>query len=198
MTKVTTGASMSLDGYIAGPAESGFEHLFAWYGIGDVEIRTADPNLTMRLTEQSARHFQNIIDSTGSIVVGRRLFDSMNAWGGQHPMGCPVVVLTHSVPEGWPQEGEHFVFATEGIEAAIAKAKELAGDRNVALNGGTISSQAVDAGLLEELWIDLVPVLLGSGTPFFSSLSSAPVLLDGPISVVEGERVTHLRYAVRR
>lgn len=189
---------MSLDGYIAGPGDSGFEHLFAWYGNGDVEIRTTDPNLTMRLTEQSARHFQHIIDSSGSLVVGRRLFDSMNAWGGQHPMGCPVVVLSHSVPEGWPQEGEHFVFVTEGIEAAVAKARELAGGKDVGLNGGTISSQAVDAGLLDELWIDLVPVMLGGGTPFFSSLSSAPVLLDGPTSVVEGERVTHLRYTVRR
>jgi hypothetical protein len=102
MTKVFTGASMSLDGYIAGPGDTGFEHLFKWYDNGDVEVPTTHPELTTHLTAASAEYFRGIVDGTGSLVVGRRLFDSMDAWGGEHPMGVPVVVVSHSVPDGWP------------------------------------------------------------------------------------------------
>jgi dihydrofolate reductase len=202
MTKVYTGASMSLDGYIAGPNESGFEHLFQWYTNGDVEVPTAHLDFTPRLTDVSAAHFSATIERTGSLVVGRKLFDNMNAWGGKHPIGVPVVVLTHSVPDGWEREGEWFTFVTEGIEAAVAKAVELAAkagpDKVVGINGGTIARQCLDAGLLDEIWIDLVPVLLGAGVPFFDQLKNIPVVLDGPVSVQEGKAVTHLRYRVRR
>jgi dihydrofolate reductase len=198
MTKVYTGASMSLDGYIAGPAESGFEYLFKWYGNGDVELPTTHPEMTIRLTPVSAEHLRNIIDMTGSLVVGRKLFDSTNAWGGNHPMGKPMVVVTHSVPDGWPRDDAPFTFATDGIENAIEQAKALAGDKVVGVNGGTIASQCLNAGLLDEVWVDLVPVLLGGGTRFFDQLQGAPFELEGPISVVEGSDVTHLRYRVRR
>ena len=197
MTKVYTGASMSLDGYISGPAETGFEHLFKWYGNGEVELPTTHPEMTLRMTDVSARHFRDIIDMTGALVVGRKLFDFTGAWGGNHPMGRPVVVVTHNVPDGWPREGAPFTFATDGIESAIEQAKALAGDKGVGVNGGTIASQCLDAGLLDEIWIDLVPVLLGGGTPFFDQLKAAPVALEGPVSVVEGTDVTHLRYRVR-
>jgi dihydrofolate reductase len=197
MTKVFTGASMSLDGYIAGPGETGFEHLFKWYGNGEVEVPTADPEMTVRMTAASAEHWRNVMDMTGALVVGRRLFDSTGGWGGNHPMGRPVVVVTHRVPEGWPREGAPFSFVTDGIEAAIDKAKELAGDKVVGVNGGTIASQCLDAGLLDEIWVDLVPVLLGGGTRFFDRLRATPVELEGPVSVVEGRDVTHLRYRVR-
>jgi dihydrofolate reductase len=198
MSKVFTGASMSLDGYISGPNETGFEHLFKWYGNGDVEVPTSKPDMTMRMTQVSADHFRRLIDMTGALVVGRRLFDYTDGWGGNHPMGVPVVVVTHSVPEGWPREDAPFTFVTEGIERAIETASELAGDKVVGVNGGTIARQCLDAGLLDEIWVDLVPVLLGSGTPFFEQLDGAPVELEGPISVTEGADVTHLRYRVRR
>jgi dihydrofolate reductase len=196
MTKVYTGASMSLDGYIAGPNETGFEHLFQWYNNGDVEVSTAMPDLSLRMTDVSAAHLRRLTEQTGSLVVGRKLFDYTNAWGGRHPMDVPVVVLTHSVPDGWEREGESFVFVSDGIEAAVAKAKEIAGDKVVGINGGTIARQCLDAGLLDEIWVDLVPVLLGAGTPFFDQLKTFPVALDGPVSVVEGKGVTHLRYRV--
>lgn len=196
MSKVYTGASMSLDGYIAGPENSGFEHLFAWYGNGDIEFATAEPNMTWRVTDVSAAHLREVTDMNGALVVGRKLWDFTNAWGGRHPMGVPVVVLTHSVPDGWEREGTWFTFVTEGIEAAIAKAREIAGDKVVGLNGGEIASQALDAGLLDEVWIDLVPVILGAGTPFFSRLTTFPAVLEGPVSVKEGKSVTHLRYRV--
>ncbi|HEU0086233.1 MAG TPA: dihydrofolate reductase family protein [Pseudonocardiaceae bacterium] len=184
MTKVYTGASMSLDGYISGPAETGFEHLFKWYGNGEVEVPTAHPELTPRLTPASAEHFRNLIDMTGALVVGRKLFDSTNAWGGNHPMGVPVVVVTHSVPEGWPHDDAPFTFVTDGIERAVEQAKALAGDKVVGVNGGTIARQCLEAGLLDEIWVDLVPVLLGGGTPFFDQVKGAPVELEGPLSVV--------------
>src|SRR5918994_8679 len=192
MTKVYTGASMSLDGYISGPAETGFEHLFKWYGNGDVEVPTNKPDMTLRMSEASARHFRRIVDNTGALIVGRKLFDSTGGWGGNHPMSGPVVVVTHSVPEGWPREGAPFTFVTDGIESAVEKAKALAGGKVVGVNGGTIARQCLDAGLLDEIWIDLVPVLLGAGTPFFDQLKDVPVELDGPVSVVEGTGVTHL------
>jgi dihydrofolate reductase len=197
MTKVYTGASMSLDGYIAGPNETGFDQLFQWYRNGDVVVPTTDAELTMHMSAVSAEHFRGLIDKTGALVVGRKLFDATRGWGGNHPLGCPVVVLTHSVPEGWPREGAPFTFVSEGIEAAVEQAKALAGDKGVGVNGGTIARQCLDAGLLDEIWVDLVPVLLGSGTPFFEQLKDAPVALEGPTSVVEGDAVTHLRYRVR-
>jgi dihydrofolate reductase len=197
MTEVYTGASMSLDGYIAGPAETGFEHLFKWYGNGDVTVPTTHPDLTLQMSAASAEHFRTLIDRTGALVVGRKLFDAMDGWGGSHPMGRPVVVVTHSVPEGWPREDAPFMFVTDGIESAIKAAKDLAGDKVVGVNGGTIARQCLNAGLLDEIWVDLVPVLLGGGTPFLDRLKEAPVELEGPLSVVEGTDVTHLRYRVR-
>jgi dihydrofolate reductase len=197
MTKVYTGASMSLDGYISGPNDTGFEHLFKWYGNGDVELETTHPELTFRLTPENAEHVRTLVEMTGALLVGRKLFDFTGGWGGEHPLGKPVVVLTHSVPEGWEREGEKFTFVTDGIEGAIDKAKELAGGKVVGVNGGMIASQCLDAGLLDEIWLDLVPVLLGGGTPFFAALQRAPVELEGPVSVTEGTDVTHLRYRVR-
>ena len=196
MTTVYTGASMSIDGYISGPNESGFEHLFQWYGNGDVEVPTAKPDMTMRMTPENAEHWQNVLDMTGALVVGRKLFDYTGGWGGQHPIDKPVVVLTHEAPADWPHE--QFTFVTEGIERAIEVAAELAAGKGVGLNAGTIASQALDAGLLDEVWVDLVPVVLGAGTPFFSQLGIAPVALEGPLAVTDGTDVTHLRYRVRR
>jgi dihydrofolate reductase len=145
----------------------------------------------------SADHFRAIIDNTGALVVGRKLFDFTGGWGGRHPMDWPVVVVTHSVPEGWPRQDAPFTFVTDGIERAVEQAKALAGDKVVGVNGGTIASQCLNAGLLDEIWVDLVPVLLGGGTPFFDRLKAAPVELEGPTSVVQGTDVTHLRYRVR-
>ena len=194
MGLVMTGASMSLDGYMSGPGETGFEHLFAWLGGGDVEVKTADPNMTLRMTETSAAHYRGMLEQTGAIIVGRKLFDSTQGWGGRHPIGCPVVVLTHEPPSDWAHEDFHFV--TTGIADAIARARELAGSKIVGLNGGEIARQALEAGLLEEVWIDLVPVLLGGGQRLFPEVAGAPVLLD-QVAVTPDEGVTHLRYRIR-
>ena len=92
--KVSTGASMSLDGYVSGPGESGFEHLFNWYENGDVEMPTGNPDMTFRLTRPSFEHQTAFLDELGALVVGRKLFDMTNGWGGMHPLQVPTVVLT--------------------------------------------------------------------------------------------------------
>ncbi|MCO1580217.1 dihydrofolate reductase family protein [Crossiella sp. SN42] len=194
MAKVIVGASMSLDGYVSGPDNTGFDQLFRWCTSGDIEITTTNPELSFKLTETSAAHVRGQIEDSGAIVCGRGVFDHTGGWGGLHPMGCPVVVLTHQVPDGWQREGKNFVFVTEGIEAAIAKARELAGDKIVGVSAGTIGSQALAAGLVDEVWVELVPVVLGGGTPYFQSLGTTP--LDGPFSVEQGIGVTHLKYRV--
>jgi dihydrofolate reductase len=192
MGKITTGATMSIDGYIAGPGESGFDLLFQWYGNGDVETPTGNPDYTVRTS--AAR----LYESTGALMVGRRLYDMTNGWGGRHLMNATTVVLTHRLPEDRPVEDDDFVFVPGGIEAAVAKARQIAGGKNVGVNGGQMARQCLDAGLLDEVHIDLVPVLLGDGTPFFSGLGLKPVQLEGLISVVEETGVTHIAYAVRK
>jgi dihydrofolate reductase len=187
---------MSIDGYIAGPGESGFDLLFQWYDNGDVQIPTGHPNLTFRTSGASARHLTELRESLGALLVGRHLYDVVDGWGGRHPLDVTTVVLTHRLPQDRPVEDENFVFVTEGIEAAVAKARQIAGDKNVGVNGGQMARQCLDAGLLDEISVELVPVLLGGGTPFFSELGTTPVQLEGPVSVVEGTGVTHLRYVV--
>ncbi len=199
MGKITTGATMSLDGYIAGPGESGFDLLFQWYGNGDVEIASASPDVPpIRLSEASAKLIKREWGDTGALIVGRHLYDLTNAWGGRHPMDVPTVVVTHQRPDDRPEDDENFVFVTDGIEAAVAKAKELAGEKNVGVNGGQMARQCLEAGLLDEVGVELVPVVLGSGTPLFAELGATPVQFEGPFTVVQGTGVTHLRYRVKK
>ena len=113
-------------------------------------------------------------------------------------MNVTTVVLTHLRPEDRPADDENFVFVTDGIEAAVAKAKQLAGNKNVAVNGGQMARQCLEAGLLDEVGVELVPVVLGGGTPLFAELAATPVQFEGPIVVVEGTGVTHLRYRVKK
>ena len=134
----------------------------------------------------------------GALVVGRHLYDLTNAWNGRHPLDVTTVVLTHHPPEDRPLADEDFVFVTDGIEAAVAKAREIAGDKDVAVNGGQMARQALEAGLLDEIGVDLVPVILGDGTRLFADLTSGPLEFDGPFLEVQGIGVTHLRYRVRK
>jgi dihydrofolate reductase len=198
MGKVVAGASVSLDGYIAGPHESGFEHLFAWFAGGDFRFPSADPDVQYRMTEPDYRYLRDVVESIGVFVVGRRLFDLTDGWGGRHPFDKPIIVVTHSVPERWvaAHPDAPFTYATDGLPAAIKRARKIAGDLDVSVSAGTIASQCLDLGLLDEITIDLVPVLLGSGVRFFEKLKGAPILFDEPDMIVEGHRVTHVRYQV--
>ena len=198
MGKVSAGATMSLDGYIAGPNDSGFDLLFKWYGAGDVEVPMPDSSAGVpasHVSAKSAELLRREMSGWGALVVGRHLYDLVNGWGGRHPLDVTTVVLTHRPPTDRPQADENFVFVSGGIEEAVAKATEIAGDKDVAVNGGQMAKQALEAGLLDEIGVDLVPVVLGAGTRLLADFST-PVEFEGPILVVEGTGVTHLRYRV--
>jgi dihydrofolate reductase len=199
MGKVSAGATMSLDGFIAGPNDSGFDLLFKWYNAGDVKVPMPDSTAGVpdsHVSPPTAELMRREYGALGALVVGRHLFDLVHGWGGRHPLGVTTVVLTHNPPEDRPRADDNFVFVSDGIEAAVAKAKEIAGDRDVAVNGGQMARQALEAGLLDEIGVDLVPVILGTGTPLLADFKSKPVEFEGPILVVEGKGVTHLRYRV--
>ncbi len=202
MGTVSTGAAMSLDGFIADPSgEVG--PLFDWYFHGDVEFPTAGGRWVFKTSEASAKHLREIWNSAGALVVGRGEFDKTQAWGGLHPLGVPLFVLTHRPPAEWPfpetppTEEALFTFVTDGIESAIAQAKAAAGDRVVGVNPGSIAGQTLNAGLLDEVWVELVPVLLGDGIRYFGDVAKPPVLFENP-RVTEGDAVTHLIYTIKR
>jgi dihydrofolate reductase len=101
------------------------------------------------------------------------------------------------VPESWPRDDAPFSFVTDGVESAVAKAKIMAADKIVAVATPSITQQCLNLGLLDVIRVNLVPVLLGDGIRLFDNLRDAPILLDDP-EVIEGPRVTHLQYRVRR
>jgi dihydrofolate reductase len=200
MGKVQAQAIMSLDGYVA-KQDNTIGRLFDWLQNGEAELPTPAGDFTVRLAPTSAEHWQRWASSVGVLVCGRTLFDVAEGWQGRHSLDVPVVVVTHQVPTGWvdAHPDAPFSFVTDGVEAAIARARELAGDRVVAVTGGTIARQCLELGLLDEVAIDLVPVVMGAGNrPFFGELSSHDVLLGNPTVCIQGDRVIHLVFPVQR
>jgi dihydrofolate reductase len=195
MSKVLTHMTMSLDGFIADPLDRPGE-LFDWYQAGDVSVASANENVSFDVDEASAELLGDLTASGGVIVAGRRLFDIADGWNDAHPAGAAIVVVTHSPPadaaERWPKTT--FV---DGVEAAIAKAREIAGDHNVTIASPTIIQQALDLGLVDEICVSLVPVLFGEGIRYFGKLAGGHLMLEDPV-VVQGRRALHLRYSVRR
>ena len=197
MGKVIASASMSLDGFIAFD-DNNIGDLFEWYDNGEIEIENAGELPSFHVTPVSAEYWNRWVASLGALVVGRETFDVTDGWKGRHPLGVPVVVLTHEPPRDWSYPGsEDFHFVTDGIVAAIESAQRIAGDRTIGVTAGTVARQALDAGLLDEVAIDLVPILMGSGRRFFGD-DPAPTRFGDPTSVAVGRRVTHLRFPVER
>jgi dihydrofolate reductase len=136
------------------------------------------------------------------MVIGRHLFDTTNGWNGVPSVGERVFVVTHRAPTDWvpsetmSAEEAPFTFVTTGVADAIAQARELAGDRHVAVTAGDVGGQAVAAGLVDEIAMDIAPVILGTGKRYFGDAELPEGLLDDP-EVVQGDRVLHLRYRVR-
>jgi dihydrofolate reductase len=196
MTKVVALMSMSLDGYVA-DANDGVNEVFDWYFSGDVEISMPSPrsDMTFRVSPASADHIRRFMAETGAMLTGRRTFDKAAGWDGQHPWDIPAFVVTHDVPDGWPRPDSTVLFVTDGIESAVARAKEAAAPRDVAVHGAQTIQECIDAGLLDEINIDLAAVLLGRGVRLFDHLANTPIVLGSP-TVVIGEGVTHLRYPV--
>jgi dihydrofolate reductase len=199
MGKVIASASMSLDGYIA-KHDNTIGRLFDWLQNGDVEIPTATPDITFHLTPRSAEYWRRWTSQLGALVCGRTLFDFTDGWGGRHTMDVPVVVVTHEVPTEWvdAHPDAPFSFVTAGVEAAVGRAQEIAGDGVVAVAAGTIARQCLELGLLDEVAVDLVPVVMGEGRPFFGTLSLEDVPLADPTVCIQGDRVVHLVFPVLR
>lgn len=198
MGRVIASASMSLDGYIA-KHDNTIGLLFDWLQNGEVEFPSVDPALTFHLSPVSAAYWGRWVDGLGALVCGRTLFDVTGGWGGRHTMDVPVVVVTHQVPQDWVEAhpGAPFHFVTEGVAAAVATAQDIAGERTVAVTAGTVARQCLELDLLDAVAIDLVPVVMGRGRPFFGELSRDDVPLSDPVECVQGDRVTHLLYDVR-
>jgi dihydrofolate reductase len=196
MSKVIAIMSMSLDGYVADPND-GVTEVFDWYSSGDVEVRTASgpSGMTFHVSAPSADHLRGLGAEVGAMLTGRRTFDRADGWGGQHPWDIPAFVVTHNVPDGWPRPGSTVEFVTDGIESAVARAKSAADPKSVGVHGAETIQQLLDAGLLDELHIDLAAVLLGGGVRLFDHLANTPAVLGNP-TVVAGVGVTHLRYPV--
>jgi dihydrofolate reductase len=182
--------AMSVDGFIATPDDQ-IDALTGWYFAGDTEVA---PGIPFKTSAATAELLREVMSRLGAIVGGRRYFDLANGWGGAHPTGVPVFIVTHSVPEGWENAAPSINFVTEGgIERAVALAKEAAGDKDVAIATPSTVRQCIDAGLLDEISINIAPVLLGSGQRFFPGDDLETIGLSDP-DVVVGTGVTHLRY----
>ena len=199
MGQVVASASMSLDGYIS-KQDNTIGRLFDWLGNGEVEFPTVNPDMTFHMSATSATYWKGWVDSLGALVIGRTLFDFTGGWDGTHTMDKPVVVVTHEVPTDWveahPDAPFHFV--TDGVEAAVATAQEIAGDRTVGVAAGTIAGQCLDLGLLDAVAVDLVPVVMGGGRPYFGAARLEDALLADPTVCIQGDRVTHLVFPVLR
>jgi dihydrofolate reductase len=211
VAKIKVSMAVSLDGYVAGPNPSldeplggGGEKLHEWLFGLEIFRRThgeegGDVNASTRILEES-------LDQIGAFVMGRGMFgggtggweESWQGWWGEDPpYHAPVFVLTHHTREPLPMEGgTTFYFVTGGIESALDRAREAAGERDVLIAGGaSVVQQYLEAGLIDELTLSVAPVLLGGGTRFFADGASADL---EPLETVEAPGVSHLRYRIRR
>jgi dihydrofolate reductase len=177
MATVVADMSASLDGFVA-DADGSVERVFTWYS-----------------KEQPPSNPERSAGGLGVIVYGRRTFDQAKGWGGRHPVGAPVIVVTHTIPDGWPREGSSVSFATDGIESAMQAAATIAGEGAIALGSPSVIQQCLNLGLVDRLQVKVVPVLLGSGIRMFGELPGGPIELGDPV-VVEGNGVTHLHYGI--
>jgi dihydrofolate reductase len=190
--KVVMYGAVSVDGFIADENDQPGP-LFAWLSSGDVPL---DESGVLQVSQQSYDYTRAYWDQIGVTIAGRHVFDMADGWDGKPPSGIDhMVVVTHRPPpEGWDLEAPfHFV---DDVEAAVARARELAGDRIVEVAAGDVGGQVLAAGLVDEVRMDVVPVVFGSGKRFFGSVH-AQHLLDDPDLVIQGDRVLHLRFQVR-
>lgn len=200
MGLVVANNSVSLDGYSAGPDDGpehplgiGGEALFKWYESGDTEMPLPGTDMVFRVSAASADLLKREWSRIGAMVAGRRMFDIAGAWGGSPPGGGPCFIVTHHPPAEWTKDGSPFVFVTDGVESAIRQARQQAGDRTVAVSSASIMQQCLKAGLLDEIAIDLAPVVLGGGVSWFGPDTTANLAI---VDVLATPHVTHLRYRV--
>ncbi|MFG3299642.1 dihydrofolate reductase family protein [Micromonospora chersina] len=197
MSKVFSAHAVSVDGYITGRAPGAGRGLgdgttlFDWYFDGDTPSQVFDG---FRLSEPSARVFDALAGRVGAIVAGRNTYEDSDRFGGGSPHpAAPLFVLSHRPA---PEMTGRQTLVTSGIADAIAAARQAAGDRDVGLMGGGVVTEALAAGLVDEVVLHQVPVLLGGGRPFFRALPGHVRLRL--VDTVAAPGVTHLHYEVER
>jgi dihydrofolate reductase len=201
MRKVVFNITVSLDGFVAGPNDGpdnglgdGGDALFNWYFSGDTEIPISDANMVLKVSPQSAEILKQSFETYGAGVWGRRTFDIAHAWSG-HPPGTPCFVVTHAIPHEWVYNGSPFTFVTDGVESAIHQAKAAAGEKDVVICTASVLQQALKAGLVDEIYVDVAPLLLGNGVRLFEHFGEAPIELE-KIRAIDAPGVTHLGFRV--
>jgi dihydrofolate reductase len=197
MSKLVAIMSMSLDGFVA-DSNDGVAEVFDWYfNSGNVEFQSggSDP-MTFKVSAPSAEHLRRLWSELGAVLTGRRTFDVAHGWNGNHGWG-PAFVLTHKIPAGWPRPNSTVHFVTDGLESAVKQAKAAAGGKSVGVHGADTIQQLLNAGLLDEISVDISAILLGSGVRLFENLAGMPSALGNP-TAVQGVGVTHLRYRVHK
>ena len=199
MAKTVMGcAAVSMDGFIADDNDE-VGPLFDWLGSGDVAWSLPGADDVARSTRASADFMRGHYRDEAAVVIGRRLFDLTNGWDGKPAAGEHVFVVTHQPPTDWEHADTAPFTFVDGVEPAISAAKEFAGDRLVDVAAGEIGSQALKLGLIDQVVMNVVPVVFGSGRPFFATgVLAEPVRLENPAKIVQGDRVTHLVYEISR
>lgn len=201
MAKVIIDLSMSLDGFIAGPNDDaknglglrGGEHIFDWYTTSE---RPSKYGNLFRPEGANVDVVEEMFASAGALLTGRRTYDITHGWGGTHPVNdMPVVVLTHEPPKDVPKGKSEFFFITDGIESAVKKAKEAAGDKSVGIAGASAAQQALKVGLVDEIFVHIAPIILGDGVRLFDHFGDDSIRLE-IIRSFEGPLVNHIRYRV--
>ncbi len=198
MGKTIMGAIVSLDGYMADDND-GVGPLFDWLGNGDVSWSFEGSDDKVQTTQASADFTRSLYQGMAANVIGRRLFDMTNGWDGKPAAGEHVFVVTHEPPKDWEYADTAPFTFVNGVREAIEAAQEFAGDRIVDVAAGQIGGQALALGLIDRIVVNLVPTVFGSGRPFYATGPlAAPIMLDNPSQVVQGDRVTHLVYDVAK
>ncbi len=201
MSKVFSAHAVSVDGYISGRTPDGDEEfgrglgdapmLFDWYFDGDTPSQVFDG---FKLSEPSARIFDALVARDGAVVAGRTTYEHSSHFGGgsPHPTARLFVLSHRSAPEICETQ----TLVTTGIEDAITAAREAAGDKDVGLMGGSLVTEALKAGLVDELILHQVPILLGGGRSLFRELPEHVHLRL--LEAIPAPGVTHLHYEVVR
>ena len=198
MGKAIIFAAVSLDGFIAADDDT-VGPLFDWYENGDVAGTFSDKDRVFHTTQETADFLNSSAPNQAAVVIGRRLFDLTNGWNGVPANGEHVFVVTHRPPTDWEYADTAPFTFVDRVEKAIAAAREFAGDRVVDVAAGQIGGQALRLGLIDQVVVNQVAVMFGSGRPFFATGGLAePLLLENPTTIVPGDRVTHLVYDVSR
>ena len=197
MSKVFSAHAVSVDGYLTGRAPGpgrglgDATMLFDWYVGGDTPSQVFDG---FRLSEPSARVFDALAARVGAVVAGRNTYDDSDGFGGGSPHPTArLFVLSHRPA---PRLTDRQTLVTTGIHDAIAAAREAAGDQDVGLMGGGVTTEALKAGLVDELVLHQVPILLGGGRPFCQALPGHVRLRL--VDAVPAPGVTHLHYEIQR